>query len=63
VLKHVGLGEELQNGKLEEHGSEEVEAEAYIWKDDLSELEDGEWDFEEFKRERMRFWIGKGSSD
>ena len=60
VLKHVGLGAELQNGKLEEHRSEEVKAETYIWKDDLSELEDGEGNFEEFKREIMRFLDGRG---
>jgi hypothetical protein len=63
VLKNVDLGEGLQNGELEEHASEQVEAETYIWKDDLSELEDDEWDFEEFKKERMRFWMGEGSSD
>jgi len=63
VLGHLGLNEDLHNGELEEHVSEEVEAETYIWKDDLSELEDGEWNFEEFKRDRMRSWMGEGSSD
>ena len=63
VLKNVGLSEELQNGESEAHKSEEVEAETYIWKDDLGKLEEGEWDFEEFKRDRMRFWMGEGSSD
>jgi hypothetical protein len=63
VLKKVGLDESIQNGESEEHAPEEVEAETYIWKDDLSELEDGEWDFEEFKRERMHFWMGEASSE
>jgi len=63
VLKKVGLDESIQNGELEEHAAEEVEAETYVWKDDLSKLEDGEWDFEEFKRERMHFWMGEGSSE
>jgi hypothetical protein len=63
VLKKVGLAESIQNGESEEHAPEEVEAETYIWKDDLSELEDGEWDFEEFKRERMHFWMGESSSE
>ena len=63
VLKNVGLEESIQNGESEEHAQEEVEAETYIWKDDLSELEDGEWDFEEFKRERMHYWMGESSSE
>jgi hypothetical protein len=63
VLKDVALGEGLSNAELEEHMSEEVEAETYIWKDSLSELEDNEWDFEEFRRERMKFWMGEASSD
>jgi Gamma-glutamyl cyclotransferase, AIG2-like len=63
VLKDVGLSEGLQNGESEMHASEEVEAETYIWKDDPSELEDGEWDFEEFKREKMQFWMGEAYSE
>jgi hypothetical protein len=63
VLTKVGLDESIQSGEAEEQASEEVEAETYVWKDDLDELEDGEWDFEEFKRERMRFWMGEGSSE
>ena len=37
---------------------EEKEADTYVWADDESDLEDGEWDFEEFKREKMRRWVG-----
>jgi hypothetical protein len=63
VLKNVGLEDSVQTGESEEHAPEEVEAETYIWKNDLSELEDGEWDFEEFKRERMHYWMGESSSE
>jgi hypothetical protein len=63
VLKDVGLGKRLPNGELAEHLSEEVEAETYIWRDDLNELEDEEWDFEEFRREQMRFWTGEAAPD
>jgi len=63
VLKNVGLEDSIQTGEPEEHAPEEVEAETYIWKNDLSELEDGEWDFEEFKRERMHYWMGESSSE
>lgn len=37
---------------------EEKEAETYVWAQDISFLEDGEWDFEEFRREKMIRWVG-----
>lgn len=37
---------------------DEVEAETYVWADGSVDLEDGEWDFEEFRREKMSRWIG-----
>ena len=37
---------------------EEKEANTYVWADDESDLEDGEWDFEEFKREKLMCWVG-----
>lgn len=37
---------------------EEMEAETYVWAEDITGLEDGEWDFEEFRREKMGRWIG-----
>ena len=45
---------------LDEEGNEgeEKEAETYVWAEDISELEDGEWDFEEFRREKMVRWVG-----
>ena len=45
---------------LDENGNEgeEKEAESYVWAEDLSGLEDGEWDFEEFRREKMGRWVG-----
>ena len=46
---------------IDEKGAkgEEKEAETYVWADDENDLEDGEWDFEEFKREKMRRWVGR----
>ena len=38
--------------------SDEVEAETYVWIDPEDGLEKGEWDFEEFRREKMSRWIG-----
>src|SRR5947209_259591 len=56
VLKKVGLKDSIQNGESEEYAPEEVEAETYMWSNDLSELEDGERAFEAFKPEAMDVW-------
>lgn len=37
---------------------EEVEAETYVWVDAEQGLEEGEWNFEEFRREKMSRWVG-----
>ena len=46
---------------LDQDGKEAtvVEAETYVWKDAAVDLETGEWDFEEFRREKMGRWIGE----
>lgn len=49
------VGNEEGEGNIER---EEVEAETYIFISDPDELEDQEWDFAEFQREKMRFWVG-----
>ncbi|KAL2040716.1 hypothetical protein N7G274_006695 [Stereocaulon virgatum] len=45
---------------LDESGQEmcEIETETYVWTDKEVGLEEGEWDFEEFRREKMRRWVG-----
>lgn len=50
----------LRLNLLDETGNEgeEKEAETYVWAEDISYLEDGEWDFEEFTSEKMGRWIG-----
>lgn len=48
-------GEEMEGG--------EIEAETYIWISGREGLEEGEWDFEEFKREKMQFWVGAERED
>ena len=44
---------------LDEKGNEgeEKEAETYVWAEDITDLEDGEWDFEEFRRGKMGRWV------
>ena len=37
---------------------QEVETETYIWTSGRDELEDGEWDFETFVKEKLRNWVG-----
>lgn len=42
---------------------DEVEAMTYVWVGGREELEDREWDFETFKRERMRWWVDADESE
>lgn len=49
------IGDENGQGNVE---GEEVEAETYVWLDEAGDLEDAEWDFGEFQREKMRYWVG-----
>lgn len=37
---------------------DEVEADTYIWTAGMDRLELREWDFAEFQKEKMRFWVG-----
>lgn len=41
-------------------GGEEVEALTYLFTAGEEGLEEGEWDFEEFRREKARYWSGGG---
>ena len=47
-------------GDKKEEEEEEVETETYVWTASPAELEDGEWDFEEFVREKMWRWADPG---
>lgn len=49
-------GDEAGRGAVE---GEEMEVETYIWVAGNDKLEDGEWDFGEFRREKMAHWIGE----
>jgi len=54
TLKEVG--DDKGRGNIE---GEEVEVETYVWIAGKGMLEDGEWDFEEFRREKMHRWVGQ----
>lgn len=43
--------------------AEEVRAETYVWIAAEQELEDTEWDFETFKRDRLGWWVGADESE
>ncbi|KAI4200097.1 MAG: hypothetical protein LQ346_002450 [Caloplaca aetnensis] len=48
-------GNESGEGNVE---GKELEVATYVWVAGEEELEDGEWDFGEFRREKMQRWIG-----
>lgn len=50
----------LVQGSDEGAEGEEVEAETYMWIGGEDSLEKREWDFAEFQKEKMRFWVGDG---
>lgn len=50
------VGDEPGRGSVE---GEEVEVETYIWTAGKEELEESEWEFEKFTREKMKRWIGE----
>lgn len=51
----TNVGDEDGKGNVE---GEDVEAETYIWVGGEEALEDAEWDFAEFQKEKMRYWVG-----
>jgi len=60
VLKDVELDQAAPEGNEQApEVAEEVEAQTYVWLEDPGEtLEPEEWDFEAFKRDKMRAWMG-----
>lgn len=54
LLKAVGD----ESGERNVEG-EEVDAETYIWIAGQDSLQDGEWDFTEFQKEKLRYWVGE----
>ena len=54
--ERIRLRLNLLDGKGNER--EEMEAETYVWAEDIGGLEAEEWDFEEFRREKMGRWVG-----
>ena len=59
----IGLHDPVDEARLNDFVESEEEAETYVWKDPRSQLEEKEWDFEEFRREKMWAWIGVGKNE
>ena len=49
------VGDEAGHGNVE---GEEVSAKTYVWAEGLEYLENSEWDFGEFRREKLHRWSG-----
>jgi len=59
LLKNVSLEPNIPDSNLTSVQGEEVEAETYVWQHPTTELEDGEWDFDHFRKRKMRAWMGE----
>jgi hypothetical protein len=57
-----GMGD-LSQKEDENVEGEQVEAETYIWIAGANRLEQEEWDFAEFVRDKMKRWVGKEGAE
>lgn len=55
--------EELTDSHKSQESNEEIEAYTYIWIAGDDKLEDAEWDFESFKRDKMEWWVNADERD
>ncbi|KAK4895675.1 hypothetical protein LTR27_006156 [Elasticomyces elasticus] len=59
IRKLTQTGSDSGEGHQE---GEESEAETYVWIGNREDLDEREWDFAEFQREKMIFWVGSEGS-
>ena len=52
-----------ENSVAEEGEDTTVKAETYVWIAGEYQLEDGEWDFDEFRKEKLWRWLGSDSNE
>ena len=58
-MVRIKLLEEDGEGHTEPNADDsELEAETYVWADGVEDLEEEEWDFVEFRLQKMSRWIG-----
>lgn len=63
ILQDVGLDERLSDEETSRLVVGDVTAQTYVWRDGEAALEAEEWDFEHFKRDKMRAWMGLGGGE
>jgi hypothetical protein len=59
LLKNVRLEDDVPDSDLGRVEGEELEAETYVWTEDLEGLEDQDWDFKHFREQKMKAWMGE----
>jgi Gamma-glutamyl cyclotransferase, AIG2-like len=59
LKKSVGVRDDIADAGLESLENGEVDTETYVWSEHGMELEDEEWDFEDFRKKKMRGWMGQ----
>jgi Gamma-glutamyl cyclotransferase, AIG2-like len=59
LLRDVRLEDDIADSDLEKMEGKEVETETYVWRDPIGHLEDKEWDFDHFRKQKMRAWMGE----
>lgn len=57
TLAQVGDDDDAVMGIVEEEAAEEVETETYLWIAGEDALEESDWDFAAFKRDKLRNWL------
>ena len=58
-LEHNSDSADHMQSQAGSSSSSSIDAETYVWKTEYaSELDPAEWDFEEFRREKLRYWAG-----
>lgn len=60
LLAQVEVGDDdagIGNTVEEEEAEEEVETETYLWVAGEDALEEADWDFADFKRDKLRSWL------
>lgn len=49
--------------ELDADGVEWADTQTYIWVASINDLEEGEWDFDQFRREKLHLWAGSTVQD
>jgi hypothetical protein len=59
----ISLDQKVSEQDLQNAVVGQAEAETYVWTIGADKLEEREWDFEEFKNQKMKAWMGQAQQD